>query len=401
MLSLPSCRTGSIVGATVAIGMAVWAYPIHAADPESEALGQVGTLSDDIGNSTGPCEAAMQRAAEFGLPTADSDAEDSELTFRWRLSEHAVSFQTDEFDQAQLSTLMTSLVTGRGNYPIRLSLPASYEQFSAASNGGVRIEGCAPKPGQSPVECTVVGTGAPGCFQLGFRLPPIASVHADDREDVDQVRMLHFFAGTGAFLSPGGKSMIVFTMPGDYSKPSEEPGGHKLDQLDRDLGVETDFVFDPRTEQTTLVVANGKANGSTNNSVGVTLYGRKMRGVSAQELLAMLTVSGRATLHINFDFGKAMLRPDAMPAIERVTAALKDNPDLNIEIEGHTDSVGTKRHNQALSEARAKAVKAALEREGIASDRLATVGFGASKPIADNDSEDGRFRNRRVELVKN
>ena len=115
----------------------------------------------------------------------------------------------------------------------------------------------------------------------------------------------------------------------------------------------------------------------------------------------MLTVSGRATLHINFDFGKAMLRPDAMPAIERVTAALKDNPDLNIEIEGHTDSVGTKRHNQALSEARAKAVKAALEREGIASDRLATVGFGASKPIADNDSEDGRFRNRRVELVKN
>jgi len=214
------------------------------------------------------------------------------------------------------------------------------------------------------------------------------------------MELLHLFAGTDAFLSPGGQSRVVFTMPGDYSKAAEEPGGHKLDPLAADLGVETDFAFDPKTEETSLVVANGKAGGSTYNSVGMTLYGRATRRVSAHELMAALQANGRAVLHINFDFDKATLRPDAVPAVEQVVVLLKDDPGLRLKIDGHTDGVGTRQHNQALSEARARTVKAAIVGRGVGADRLATAGFGATKPVADNRTEDGRFKNRRVERVR-
>ena len=105
-------------------------------------------------------------------------ANDKRLRFEWRLSEHAVLFRTDEFDQAQLTSRTTSLVTGRGEYLIRLSLPSHYEHFFAVGEGGVQVEGCAPGPNENPVSCKIIGNGQPGCFQLGYRLPPIDSARA-------------------------------------------------------------------------------------------------------------------------------------------------------------------------------------------------------------------------------
>ncbi len=83
-------------------------------------------------------------------------------------------------------------------------------------------------------------------------------------------------------------------MPGDYSNASEEPGGHKLHPLPPDLMVETNFAFDPVSEETKLVVANGKMGGSIDGTVGMTLYGRTTRYVSAHELLTALQTNGRA-----------------------------------------------------------------------------------------------------------
>ena len=89
-----------------------------------------------------------------------------------------------------------------------------------------------------------------------------------------------------------------------------------------------------------------------------------------------------------------------MPAIDQVTALLKDNSSLGLQIEGHTDGIGTKQHNASLSEARARAVRNVLVSHGIAVSRLTVMGMGATQPVADNRSDDGRFKNRRVEFVR-
>jgi outer membrane protein OmpA-like peptidoglycan-associated protein len=81
-------------------------------------------------------------------------------------------------------------------------------------------------------------------------------------------------------------------------------------------------------------------------------------------------------------------------------ALLNANPDLKLTVEGHTDNVGSPAHNQTLSQGRANAVVGALMAQGIDLGRLQPKGFGQAKPIADNATEGGRAKNRRVELVK-
>lgn len=79
---------------------------------------------------------------------------------------------------------------------------------------------------------------------------------------------------------------------------------------------------------------------------------------------------------------------------------LKQNPDLKISIEGHTDNVGAVTSNQTLSESRAKSVMTALVSKEIAASRLKSKGWGQTKPIADNNTDEGKAKNRRVEIVK-
>ncbi|MCR5887660.1 OmpA family protein [Hymenobacter sp. J193] len=79
---------------------------------------------------------------------------------------------------------------------------------------------------------------------------------------------------------------------------------------------------------------------------------------------------------------------------------LQQNPTLRLAVQGHTDNSGTAPHNQQLSEARAAAVVATLTQAGVGAARLQSAGFGQSKPLADNSTEEGKAKNRRVELVK-
>ena len=83
-----------------------------------------------------------------------------------------------------------------------------------------------------------------------------------------------------------------------------------------------------------------------------------------------------------------------------VLTLLQTSPDLRLDVEGHTDNTSTPAHNQQLSEARAQTVLAALTAQGIAGSRLRAAGFGQTRPLADNATEAGRAKNRRVELVK-
>lgn len=101
---------------------------------------------------------------------------------------------------------------------------------------------------------------------------------------------------------------------------------------------------------------------------------------------------------VEFDYDKSDIRPDARPVLEEAVAILRENPDVKVVIEGHTDSIASEAYNQKLSERRARAVYRYLVAAGIDPARLSVVGYGESRPIASNDTPEGRARNRRVEL---
>ena len=122
--------------------------------------------------------------------------------------------------------------------------------------------------------------------------------------------------------------------------------------------------------------------------------------IVANELLDKINKDGLVALYLNFDTASANLQASSNTQIDQVAAMLKSNAALNIEVAGHTDNVGAADANQKLSEARAAAVVKALAARGIAAGRLTAKGYGATQPVADNRTEDGRGKNRRVELVK-
>ncbi len=101
---------------------------------------------------------------------------------------------------------------------------------------------------------------------------------------------------------------------------------------------------------------------------------------------------------IQFDTGKWNIKPESYPVLDAVVPVLEENPTLKLEVQGHTDNVGSQRSNQKLSENRAEAVMEHFVAKGIQPERLSSAGYGFSKPIASNDTPEGRAKNRRVQL---
>lgn len=128
----------------------------------------------------------------------------------------------------------------------------------------------------------------------------------------------------------------------------------------------------------------------------------------AQELVAdanamadEINKSGRVSVHgIEFDTGKATIKPASEKVLDEIATLLGNNPDWKLTVEGHTDNVGVKTTNQKLSEQRAAAVVEWLGKKGVDKKRLTPKGFGDSKPLGDNTTDEGRKNNRRVELSK-
>lgn len=111
--------------------------------------------------------------------------------------------------------------------------------------------------------------------------------------------------------------------------------------------------------------------------------------------------SGHVAVYgINFDTGKATIQPGSESVLNEIVKLLQNDASLKLRVEGHTDNVGAAAANQALSEKRAQAVVAWLTGHGVAASRLVAKGFGATKPVADNGTDEGKAKNRRVELAK-
>jgi outer membrane protein OmpA-like peptidoglycan-associated protein len=103
--------------------------------------------------------------------------------------------------------------------------------------------------------------------------------------------------------------------------------------------------------------------------------------------------------NIFFDFNKSFLRPESYPELDRVVKMMNDNPSLEIELGGHTDNIGSAEYNYKLSDDRANSVLQYILSKGISSKRLSAKGYGKDKPVATNDTDEGRQLNRRVEFT--
>ena len=158
-----------------------------------------------------------------------------------------------------------------------------------------------------------------------------------------------------------------------------------------------------------LVVATAAAPGYDANSVSADieagqsghveiLLHRHDEGTSALEKTIAQTGSA-AVYGIHFDTDSAKLRPDSTPALESVLGLIQNHPNSRWVIAGHTDNQGNGEHNQTLSQNRAASVIAWLKGHGVDASRLAPQGFGASRPVADNATTNGRALNRRVEIA--
>lgn len=168
-----------------------------------------------------------------------------------------------------------------------------------------------------------------------------------------------------------------------------------------------EVLFDNKTHITTMRIAkDGKEMWAKVDAIEgaytLTIVERKamQQAITAQAIFDELSQKGFMVIDVHFDTAKADIKPESFPLIDQVAEMFKKHPDLKASVEGHTDNVGNAKSNQELSENRAKSVVAALVAKGVAADRLQAKGWGDQKPVADNASDAGRAKNRRVELRK-
>jgi OmpA-OmpF porin, OOP family len=140
------------------------------------------------------------------------------------------------------------------------------------------------------------------------------------------------------------------------------------------------------------------------NTSGILLYVLEMepmkQEITANEMLDALNKDGFIALNVLFETGKSAIQDESLPVVDQIFDMLKSDPAIKISIEGHTDNVGDAASNKKLSADRAKSVMDALVSKGIDKTRLSFVGWGQEKPVADNRTDEGRTKNRRVEIVR-
>jgi len=206
-----------------------------------------------------------------------------------------------------------------------------------------------------------------------------------------------------------------------YSKATEDTTDGKRDKITADYGVGVKYFV---TENVALradvrhVIPFDGVNNDLLYTVGLSFsFGGAKKVVEAkpeppapveevkpapvvEEAKPEIIEKGRTTLNVEFDFDKATIKKGYYKDIDDLVTVMKQYPDVNIEIDGHTDSIGTAAYNKKLSQKRAEAIKKYMvEKGGIAADRLTAKGYGEEKPIASNKTKEGRQKNRRVEAV--
>lgn len=188
-------------------------------------------------------------------------------------------------------------------------------------------------------------------------------------------------------LTDDSKDMVARAVRDNYINALKKLGAKLVSDPDNEFQA----VLMQKTSQGTLWYIYNHGSGSGESTLGYALTTVQVGGPAPKA--CTLEVYG-----VNFDTDKATLRPDAASVLEQVLAMLKQNIASQFEIGGHTDDVGSDAHNLTLSDARAKAVVDWLVAHGIAASRLTSHGYGETRPLAPNNSDKNRAKNRRVEM---
>jgi outer membrane protein OmpA-like peptidoglycan-associated protein len=238
-----------------------------------------------------------------------------------------------------------------------------------------------------------------------------------DAEDVE-FDSYNFFNGKNCTTIEGKKFKRTYTLKEDAQKSSINQISRNYANAIRNIGGTVIFEGAPQDAEcadnnglqmmTGKVVKDGNemwvevvpTGDGSDYYMTIVLKELMKQDVTASDMFDALNRDGHIALYINFDTGKSTIKPESKSIIEQIVQMLKANPDLKLSIEGHTDNVGNPMSNKTLSEERAKSVVAAIVDQGIGIERLSPSGYGQDRPIGDNKTEEGRAKNRRVELVR-
>lgn len=207
-----------------------------------------------------------------------------------------------------------------------------------------------------------------------------------------------------AYPSPYPPEAQVVVSGTVYDELTGQPVEATVTVSDLETGeTVAEFRSDDRSGEYTVILARGHRYSVTADAPGYVFYSDEYRVppdlTQGEEVRKDIPLrEGSTRLLVFFDYDRADLKRESFPELSRAVAFLRENPDVRVEISGHTDSVGSAEYNRDLSRRRAESVRNWFIREGIAAARLFAVGQGEEQPVADNGTEVGRARNRRVEM---
>ncbi|MCJ8155716.1 OmpA family protein [Chryseobacterium sp. SSA4.19] len=182
-----------------------------------------------------------------------------------------------------------------------------------------------------------------------------------------------------------------------YKKDPNKGDEGDIGYADEQINV---YAIRSKTQGNILVQYSSTNAGAKLNILQQKLLTQTISKITADDIIQDLVQTGKSILYINFDTDKSDITADGKEVVSQIAEALHKDKNLKISIEGHTDNTGDATHNKKLSADRANSVMEALVSQNILKTRLSAKGFGAERPLAANDSEESKAKNRRVELVK-
>lgn len=225
--------------------------------------------------------------------------------------------------------------------------------------------------------------------RFGFQIGP------SSYETVEGHHFNIFYYANDNVKLPSGLQVIA-----NYTNAAKAVGGQKVYEFE-DGGTQYVTLKIAKNNSETWISVSGADNGMYNIDIVEREIMNQQIVADAESLASLITETGKATIYgIYFDTGKSEIKPESEPSLNEIVKLLKTNLNLKLFVVGHTDNVGTFDSNIMLSQSRAAAVTDTLvKKNNIAASRLIPFGAGPTAPVASNNTEEGRAKNRRVELV--